>query len=241
MNIFGQAFTLLVEIQTWVRGAIVGYLDAFASNHDWRALLTVLPLGIFFGSIHALTPGHGKTVLSSYLAGSGLSPLRGGGVAVVLSLTHVTSAVLLALTAAPLITRTLGGVGRTPALENVSQLLLVLIGLWLVFRALRHQPHAHGEGIMVGFVTGLVPCPLTFLTMFLAMARGVPEAGLTFALAMMLGIMSTLAVVAVSTILARDTILRFLAAHGASMEKVTRGLDGAVGTFLILLALRTVV
>jgi nickel/cobalt transporter (NicO) family protein len=73
------------------------------------------------------------------------------------------------------------------------------------------------------------------------MARGVPEAGLTFALAMMLGIMSTLAVVAVSTILARDTILRFLAAHGASMEKVTRGLDGAVGTFLILLALRTVV
>jgi hypothetical protein len=48
------------------------------------ALLSVLPLGILFGAIHALTPGHGKSVLASdrvlrrrgALASPACSPLR---------------------------------------------------------------------------------------------------------------------------------------------------------------------
>ena len=42
-------------------------------------------------------------------------------VAGVLSLTHVGSAVIIALVAAPLVTRTLGGVGRAPAMEMLSR------------------------------------------------------------------------------------------------------------------------
>jgi nickel/cobalt exporter len=79
-----------------------------------------MPLGILFGAIHALTPGHGKSVLASYLVGSRLAVMRGLAVAAVLAVTHVGSAVILALLAAPLITRTLGGVGRAPVLELLS-------------------------------------------------------------------------------------------------------------------------
>jgi ABC-type nickel/cobalt efflux system permease component RcnA len=35
-------------------------------------LVLILPLGIAFGAVHALTPGHGKTVLASSLVGSRL-------------------------------------------------------------------------------------------------------------------------------------------------------------------------
>lgn len=225
----------LVEVQTWIRGAITGYLDTFASAHDWSGLAAMLPLGVFFGFVHALTPGHGKMVLSSYLVGSRLSPLRGTLVAATLAMTHVASAVILALAAAPLITRTLVGVGRAPMIEFVSRGLLALIGFWLLVRSVRGRSHVHGEGLMVGVTVGLIPCPLTFLTMFLAMARSVPEAGLTFALAMMLGVTATLGLVAIGTIYARDAMLSFLSAHGASLERLTRILDGVTGMLLILI------
>lgn len=56
----------------------------------------------------------------------------------------------------------------------------------MLVRAWRGARHQHREGLMVEAVAGLVPCPLTLFAMFYAMARGVPEAGLAFALAMMI-------------------------------------------------------
>jgi nickel/cobalt transporter (NicO) family protein len=226
-------FAYLVEVQTWVREAITGYLDGFAKGQDWAGLLAVLPLGVFFGFVHSLTPGHGKLVLSSYLVGSRLSPLRGTAVAIALATTHVLSAVILALVAAPLMTRTLVGVGRAPLVEIVSRGLLALIGMWLLIRAIRGRPHVHGEGLIVGVTAGLIPCPLTFLTMFLAIARGIPQAGLTFALAMMLGIVLTLSIVAIGTVLARDAILRLLTTNKASFERISRSLDAFTGILLM--------
>ena len=102
----------LIAVQGWIRQSITADLNAFAATRDWAALVLILPFGIMFGAVHALTPGHGKTVLASYLVGSRLAVLRGLGVAGALALTHVGSAVILALTAAPLITAPSGVPGR---------------------------------------------------------------------------------------------------------------------------------
>jgi ABC-type nickel/cobalt efflux system permease component RcnA len=227
----------LVAFQRWIYGALSADLAAFAATRDWTALAAVMPTGAFFGAVHALTPGHGKSILASYLVGSRLAALRAIVVAAVLALTHVGSAVLLALITAPLITRTLGGVGRAPALELASRGLLVFIGLWLILRAWRARPHPHGEGLAVGFVAGLVPCPLTLFAMFFTLARGVPEAGLAFAVAMMVGVLTTLAIVAFLTVLTRDWLIDYTARHGASILRLTRALDAASNALLIGLSL----
>jgi nickel/cobalt exporter len=229
---------VLLAVQGWMHATLTRDLTAFAASRDWRPLAAILPLGIFFGLVHALTPGHGKTVLASYLVGSRLAALRGIGVAGVLALTHVSSAVLLALAAAPLVTRTLGGSGRAPAVETLSRGLLAVIGAWLLVRALRGRPHRHGEGAVVGVVAGLVPCPLTLFAMFLALSRGVPEAGLTFALAMMLGVALTLSGVAFLTIVGRDFAARLITRYGASLDRVSRGLDALGGALLVAIGLR---
>src|SRR5882672_8322946 len=96
---------LLIQAQRWVYSSLGGYLSSFAATRDWSALAAVLPLGIIFGAIHALTPGHGKSVLASYVLGSRLVMLRASMVAAVLALTHVGSAVILAVAALPLVTR----------------------------------------------------------------------------------------------------------------------------------------
>jgi nickel/cobalt exporter len=222
--------------QRWIYAALSADLSTFAVTRDWTILASVLPVAIVFGAIHALTPGHGKSVLASYVIGSRLAAVRAMAVAGVLSLTHVGSAVVLALLAAPLVTRTLGGIGRAPALEAVSRGMLVAIGLWLVIRAWRGRGHPEGEGLAVGIVAGLVPCPLTLFAMFFALSRGVPEAGLTFAVAMMLGVGLTLCSVAIVTVLARDWLVRLLASHGAAMQRLARLLEGVAGLSLMVIA-----
>ena len=228
----------LVAMQRWIYAALSADLTTFAATRDWAALAAVLPTGVLFGAIHALTPGHGKSILASYLLGSRLEALRATAVAAVLALTHVGSAVLLALVAASVVTRTLGGVGRAPTFEILSRGLLVVIGGWLILRAWRRQDHPHGEGLAVGFVAGLVPCPLTLFAMFFALSRGVAEAGLVFAVAMMMGVLATLAAVALVTVFMRDRLLDLTTRHGASIQKLTRLLDAAAGALLMILALR---
>jgi ABC-type nickel/cobalt efflux system permease component RcnA len=227
----------LIAWQRWIYGALSADLIRFAETHDWIALAAVLPTGVLFGAIHALTPGHGKSILTSYLVGSRLATLRATAVAGVMALTHVGTAVLIAVTAAPLITRTLGGVGRAPTLELVSRGLLIAIGAWLILRAWRGRAHPHGEGIAVGFIAGLVPCPLTLFAMMFAMLRGVIEAGFVFAAAMMLGVLITLAAVALLTIFLRDRTIAFTTRHGASMHRLARALDAVSGLLLIALSL----
>jgi ABC-type nickel/cobalt efflux system permease component RcnA len=231
---------ILVDLQRWVYGSITGYLDDFSTTGDWLSLTTVLPLGIVFGAVHALTPGHGKTVLASYLVGSRLAVARSVGVASVLSLTHVASAVMLALVGAPLLSRTITGAGRSETLEDVSRGLIALIGVWLVVRALRGKQHLHGEGFAIGFVAGLIPCPLTLFVMVLSLSRGIPEAGLTFAAAMLIGITLTLASVAVATTLGRDSVAHLIERYGQSMDSVAGALDALAGGLLILIGLSAI-
>lgn len=227
---------LLAELQRTIYASVGGYLGAFATTRDWVALLTILPLGIVFGAVHALTPGHGKMLLASYLVGSRLALLRGLAVSSTLAATHVLSSVLIALFAVHLLERTLGSAGRAPVLEYVSRGALVAVGIWFVVRAIQgHAHHSRREGVAVGFIAGLVPCPLTLFVMVLAISRGVPEAGLTFAGSMFLGIAATLGVVAVLAVLSRDAAVNLVARHGTSFAMIGRGLDAVSGALLILL------
>jgi ABC-type nickel/cobalt efflux system permease component RcnA len=226
----------LVGLQSGIHTSLSDDIAAFALTRDWLALLAVLPLGMLFGSIHALTPGHSKAVLATYIVGSGMSPWKAMGTAFALSVTHIGSAVLLALVGSALVTRTIVGAGQAPALEMASRLLLVAIGLWLVASAIWHRPHLHGEGVAAGFFAGLVPCPLTLFIMVFAVSHGVPEAGLVFAVAMLVGVGGILVIVALVSAFASHAILKMLDLHGQSVQRFARMLHILAGLTLVALA-----
>jgi ABC-type nickel/cobalt efflux system permease component RcnA len=229
-------FSFLYEIQLAIRGSFTHAIDGFARSGDWSLLIAMMPLGIVFGAAHAMTPGHSKSILASYVLGSGLSPWRAVVTSLVLAATHICSAVLLAVVANSLVTRTLVGAGRAPALENMSRYMLVAIGVWLVWRAWHARPHIHGEGYFTGFVAGLVPCPLTLFVMMLAVSRGVPEAGLSFALAMFLGVGGVLVAIAAAVAFARGWAEDWIGRHGARLSLASRWLETVAGLALITIA-----
>jgi ABC-type nickel/cobalt efflux system permease component RcnA len=224
----------LYAVQANIRGALVGEFSRYAANPDLSLLIWFIPLGILFGAVHALTPGHSKTVVASYVLGSRLSVLKSLGVSGALAFVHVASAVVIALTAAALVRRTIGGAGRAPALEILSGALLIVLGLWLLWRGLSRRTHIRGEGLLVGIAAGLIPCPLTLFAMVLAQSRGVPEAGIAFAGMMMIGVAITLSAVAAATAFARDRLVAFLRDHGERAAQVLRAFDLMTGALLVI-------
>ena len=65
-----------------------------------------------------------------------------------------------------------------------------------------------------------------------------PEAGLTFALAMVLGVRTTLGTVAALTVLARERVVGFIGRHGGSVEKASRLLEAGTGVALVVIGFR---
>lgn len=240
---WADLLAFLIDAQTRINQSIAADVNAFATSHDWMSLASVLPLGIVFGATHALTPGHSKTVLASYLAGSPFSVLRGMGVALTLSFTHILTAVLIAVLALPLITTTLGGAGRAPLLQDLSRAMLAGIGLWMLLRAWRRTKHdqSHSsQGMMVGVMAGLIPCPLTLFVMFFALSRGVPEAGIVFAIAIMLSVTLTLSSVAVLAISARSGMTALIERYGGGFDHAGRFIEAAAGILLIAIGVREI-
>lgn len=223
----------LFDYQREIYLAVAQHLKAFAGDGNWLTLLAVLPMGVVFGAAHALTPGHSKTLLAAYIAGSQVKLARGLLASLALSFTHITLAVLIAVLALPLVSISLGSVGRAPALETLSRGLLGLIGVWIIWRALRgrHHHHVH-EGEAVGFMAGLIPCPLTLFVMTYAISRGIPWAGLVFAVAMMVGVAITLGIVVLLAVLFRSGSVAALERLGSSTAGVATFLE--IGTGLVL-------
>ncbi|GAA2561763.1 hypothetical protein GCM10010423_75650 [Streptomyces levis] len=119
-------------------------LDELVARHDLTAGFAALALGIavVLGAMHALAPGHGKTIMAATAAA------RGGRarmkdvlpMAASVTVTHTLGVVALGL----LVT---AGSAAAPSviawLGVASGILVTLAGASLVRRALRNRPHPH--------------------------------------------------------------------------------------------------
>jgi ABC-type nickel/cobalt efflux system permease component RcnA len=108
----------------------------------WALML----LAAAFGAVHALTPGHGKTLVAAYLVGERGTVWHALFLGLVTTLTHTGSVLILAVaialyypdTESDKVQKVLGGVGG---------LLIAGLGVWLLMRRLSGGPdHVHIGG-----------------------------------------------------------------------------------------------
>lgn len=232
-----------IEIQRDIYLAFAGRIRIFAETGDWSQLAVFLPMGIVFGAVHALTPGHSKLVLATYLAGSPVKARQALGVSILLSIVHVSMAVIIALFSLPLVSLALTSVGRAPLLEDISRGFLGIIGLWMIWQAFRsNRGHAHmtERNAAFGLLAGLIPCPLTLFVMSFAMVRHVPHAGIAFAVVMMIGIALTLSGVALTALLFRGSLMHMLERRPRFFQVASASLQALAGFFLLAVAAREI-
>ncbi|MGO4113318.1 ABC transporter permease [Rhizobium ruizarguesonis] len=85
----------IIEFQRDIYLSFAEHIKSFAAGGGWFAFLTLLPMGVAFGAAHALTPGHSKSVLATYLTGSSMKAHKALLVSMALSFTHVSMAGLI--------------------------------------------------------------------------------------------------------------------------------------------------
>ena len=200
----------LVELQHWLYGGMASGLGDVAGG-DARAIVAAMAAAVLFGAIHALMPGHGKTVLISYHLGQPSKLMDGIANGAILALTHVGLALALVIAGFAVISRAFAYGGRTPQFETASGLLIAIIGAFLLWRSLRSDHNAHSQdGKTLAFVTGMIPCPLTTFIMSYALARGMLAAGLAVTAAMTVGMIATIGGIALAAAFARERFMGLL-------------------------------
>lgn len=215
----------LVSLQRWLYQSMAsGMGEAGRSGISFLLLATAAG----FGSLHALMPGHGKTVLMSYHVSRPEHLVRGILNGAVLVAAHVGSAIILVLAGFAVIRASFGRSAQTTAIEIASALLVIAVGLWLLWRATRAHRHGHARsnGTILAFVTGLTPCPLTTFVMTYAIVNGVLIYGLLTSAAMAIGMVATIGGFAVLSAFAGRRLTEAVARTAIWRERIGRGLEG---------------
>ena len=195
------------------------FTDLVARRHLTPAFsLAALLIAVVLGAIHALAPGHGKTIMAAQAISRGRRGLRDIlTLGLTVTVTHTLGVLVLGLLVA-------GGSsivtpGLFPWLGAASGALVALTGCTLLRRALRPRPagghthghghdhghgHGHGHGharvdmprrgtvLVMGFAGGLMPSPSAVVVLLGAVALGHAWFGVLLVLAYGLGLALTL-------------------------------------------------
>jgi nickel/cobalt exporter len=134
-----------------------GFAGALTSAND-HGLLILLLLGSAFvwGALHALSPGHGKTMVAGYLAGSRGRPKDAALLGLTVTITHTSAVFALGLVTLAASAYVLPE-DLYPWLGIASGAMVIAIGLWAIWTRLRrwramraerdhghHHMHPHG-------------------------------------------------------------------------------------------------
>jgi nickel/cobalt transporter (NicO) family protein len=187
-------------------------------------IVASLGAALFWGMAHALSPGHGKTIVTAYLVGQRGTPRHAALLGLVVTATHTVGVFALGAVTL-LLSRFIVPEELYPWLNFVSGMLVVLIGASVLRARLRHRRahtdghhhdhHHHREGglsrrslVAVGVSGGLLPCPSALVVLLAAISLHRVAFGMLLVVAFSLGLALTITVIGLAAVLARGALRR---------------------------------
>jgi nickel/cobalt transporter (NicO) family protein len=190
-------------------------------------VLASLGLALFWGAAHALSPGHGKSIVTAYLVGQRGTPRHAALLGLVVTATHTVGVFALGLVTL-LLSHFIVPDDLYPWLNLAAGLLVVGIGgsvlraRWLHRRAHaaghHHDHHHHDHArpdlslrslLAVGVSGGLLPCPSALVVLLAAISLHRLAYGFVLIVAFSVGLAATITGIGVVAVLARSAFGRF--------------------------------
>jgi nickel/cobalt exporter len=234
------------------------YLSSLLRQGDigWSVMLLGMMAAFAFGAVHALSPGHGKTLVAAYLVGSRGTARHAIFLGLMVTFTHTISVFALGLITLYL-SRFVLPETITPILGAISGVTIVWVGSTLLYRRTIgriHLPsngliHHHGDGrvhthipeemsigglIALGASGGLVPCPSALVLLLTSVSLGRVAFGLTLLVAFSLGLAVVLSGIGLAVLYARSLVPD---SAGLMRSKAVRYLPIASAAFIVCVGL----
>jgi nickel/cobalt transporter (NicO) family protein len=230
-------------------GGFAGILDR---GHGVLFLLLAAAFG--WGALHALSPGHGKTMVAAYLVGTRGSTRDAIALGATVTVTHTAGVVALGVVALALSAWILPE-HLYPWLNLASGLLVVGVGAQVLRSRLRkrhvhhhhhdhdHHPHHHEHRrrnvLALGASAGLIPCPTALVVLLGAISQHRIALGLVLIAAFSAGLATTLTGLGLSVVHASRALARLRVPTSAVglVSAASAGLVLVVGCVLTAQAL----
>lgn len=184
----------LVAKQATLRDALGDYFYSWKQSGSHGLFWGIIGVSFLYGILHALGPGHRKTVIFSLYLTRDAPAWEPAGTGMLLSLLHGGAAVVLLLSMRGLSGAVSGRADNiTNWIEGSTYLALIAIALILAGLALkdlvRGSESKSGDAMSLGtiLVTGIYPCPGAILVMVLSLSLKITGIGIFAVLAMSIG------------------------------------------------------
>ncbi|HEX7311273.1 MAG TPA: sulfite exporter TauE/SafE family protein [Gaiellaceae bacterium] len=213
-------------------------------------VLASLAAALFWGAAHALSPGHGKSIVTAYLVGQRGTPWHAALLGLIVTATHTVGVFTLGFVTLAL-SQFVVPDHLYPWLNLASGLLVVSIGVSVLAARWRHaRAHSHGHDhhhhhhrgpdqngapsfrglFAVGVSGGLLPCPSALVVLLAAISLHRVAFGLLLIVAFSLGLALSITGVGLIAVAAKRIFAR------ASFDGVVLRALPAVSAAVILLA-----
>jgi nickel/cobalt transporter (NicO) family protein len=178
-------------------------------------VLASLAVALFWGAAHALSPGHGKTIVTAYLVGRRGTARHAALLGLIVTVTHTIGVFALGFVTV-LLSRFIVPEELYPWLNLVSGVLVVGIGVTVLRarwrKAHHHHHHEHDLSrrslVAVGVSGGLLPCPSALVVLLAAISLHRIGFGLLLIVAFSAGLALTVTGIGLVAVLARNTLSR---------------------------------
>jgi nickel/cobalt transporter (NicO) family protein len=233
------------------RVADSGFARLIGRDHlGFWVVLVALAAALFWGAAHALSPGHGKTVVTAYLVGRRGTPRHAVLLGLIVTATHTIGVFTIGFVTLAL-SQFIVPDQLYPWLNLASGLLVVSIGASVLFARWRHaRAHSHGHDhrhhhhhhqdqaatpsmrslLAVGVSGGLLPCPSALVVLLAAISLHRIAFGLLLIVAFSAGLALSITVIGLVAVYAKRMFAR------ASFDGVLIRALPAVSAAVIVLA-----
>jgi nickel/cobalt transporter (NicO) family protein len=208
-------------------------------------VLASLAAAVFWGAAHALSPGHGKTIVTAYLVGQRGTPRHAALLGLIVTATHTIGVFGLGIVTL-LLSRFVVPDRLYPWLNLTTGLLVVGIGASVLVSRVRHRrahahvrPHEHHHDhpaitrrslVAVGVSGGLLPCPSALVVLLAAISLHRIAFGLLLIVAFSAGLAMSITGIGMVAVLAKRAFRRL------SLDGRLLGALPAVSAFVIVVA-----
>jgi nickel/cobalt exporter len=242
-----KIFAKIALIQRSLNKRIAESTKKIKETKSMKLLFLIIFITFIYGVVHALGPGHGKTLTFSYFLSEETNVKKGIAVGCIIGFLHATSALTLVLILYFTIKRAyfhnIESMSRT--IKIISYSLIAGIGLLLLIKNIydtKRRKNTKEKGfealnsrkslIPFSFAVGLIPCTGATIVLLFSLSLGVLKIGIISTIFMAFGMATTISSVGILTILAKDSCKRILSKR-SKLSFIIQKIFSFGGAFLI--------